>query len=218
MTVYGVGNAAGAPVAVATQNLKNQQQSVASMPLNKASAAGSEENLQSLKRTKAFLTLAVLGTITYGLIRYKNAQALKPFIENLEKTTKDGGKLTTKLTKIKVKNPDGTATERVLKSVKTHFDTDGRKHAEIIHDFEKHERYSVFYDKDGNVTKNVINRMSLPSKNAKSKVEQTLTHVFTRNDNQVTTNTSLIDYSGKNPKQIHSFSKTEPILVSDTTT
>ena len=87
MTVYGVGNAAGAPVAVATQNLKNQQQSVAAMPLNKASAAGSEENSQSLKRTKAFLTLAVLGTITYGLIRYKNAQALKPFIENLEKTT-----------------------------------------------------------------------------------------------------------------------------------
>lgn len=214
MAVYGVSTAAGAPVVFASQNLKNVQQ-----PANAASAINTQpvaetnaEQTKSSKRTKALLTLATLGAITYGIIRYKNANALKPVIENFEKATKDGGKLTTQLTKNKVSNPDGTTTHQLVKSVKTHFDKEGKKHAEIIHDYNKHERYTVFYDKDGNVTKNIVSRMSVPTKNAKSTVEQQLINVFTRNGNQVTTNTSIIDYS-QTPRQLYSFEKTEQISV-----
>lgn len=221
MTVYGVNNAAGAPVAFTSQNLSNVKEPAAEVSVGAGEQipAVNEEQTKSSKRTKALLTLAALGAITYGLVRYRNAQALKPFIENLEKVTKDGGKLTTQLTKTKVKNPDGTTSEQVLKSVKTHFDKDGRKNAEIIHNFSTHERYSIFYDKDGNVTKDVVCRMSVPTKGVKKqKVEQSHINLYTRNNNEVETNTSIIDYSGSRPVKIFSSSKIEPIPVSNTST
>ena len=220
MAVYGVSNAAGAPVVFASQNLKNVQQPTTAFQAvnNESSVQSNEEQTKNSKRAKALLTLATLGVITYGVIRYKNAKALKPVIENFVKATKDGGQLTTEITKRKVKNPDGTISQQLVKSVRTHFDKEGKKHAEIIHDFSKNERYTVFYDKEGNVTKNIVSRMSIPTKNAKSRVEQQLVNVFERNNNQVITNTSIIDYSGAKPQQLYSFSKTEPLTVSNTST
>ena len=215
MAVYGVGTATGAPVVFSSQNLKNAQQPAAvSAGTGEPVAYPAEQKKSSTP--KVLLSLAALGVLTYGVIRYRNAQALKPIIENLEKATKDGGKLTTRLVKTKVKNPDGTTGTQLVKSVKTHFDKDGNKHAEIIHDFQKHERYSVFYDKDGNVTKNVVSRMSVPTKEAKSRVEQQLTNVFTRNGDNVTTTTNIVDFSGAKPLQMYSFTKTEPIQAINT--
>ncbi len=214
MTVYGVSNATASPVAFTSQDLRSVQQPVAAVSVGTGEpvAVSDEEQTKSSARRNFLLTLATLGVITYGVIRYRNAKALKPIVENFEKATKDGGKLTTQLTKTKVQNPDGTTTQKVLKSVKTHYDKDGKKHAEIIHDFTNSERYTVFYDRDGNVTKNVVSRMSVPTKGAqKAKVEQQIVNVYTRNNNQVTTNTTITDYGAAKAQQIYSFSKTEPL-------
>lgn len=213
MAVYGVSNTAGTPVVLAAKNLQNLQQPAAA---GIAETNSTQETQKKSSAAKTVLTLAALGAITFGLIRYRNAQALKPIIQNFEKATNDGGKLTTRLVKTKVKNPDGTTTTQLVKSVKTHFDKDGKKHAQTIHDFQNHERYTVFYDKDGNVTKNIVSRMSIPTKNAKSKLDEQLINVYTRNGNSVTTATSCVDYSGKTPVQKYSFSKTEELSVPNT--
>lgn len=203
MTVYGVGNAAYTPAA-SSQNSIQQQQPIAAVSVGTGEPVVYQEPEKSSGKTaKVLLSLATLGAITYGIIRYRNAQALKPIIENLEKATKDGGKLATQLTKQKVKNPDGTTKEVLVKSVKTHFDKEGKKHAEIIHDFKTNERFTVIYDKDGNVAKNVVSRMSVPVNGQKSKLEQNLTNIYTRNGDNITTTTRVVDYSGTKPAELY---------------
>ncbi len=205
--VNGVSSVAYTPVS-ASQNLENQKQPVASVSVDSQQPVGYQNPNQSSNKTaKVLLSLATLGAITYGIIRYRNAQALKPIIENFEKSTKDGGKLVSNLTKQKVKNPDGTTKEVLVKSVKTHFDKDGKKHAEIIHDFSTNERFTVFYDKDGNVTKNIVGRMSIPVNGGKSRLEQNLINVYTRDGNNITTTTRIVDYSGHKPTEL--YNKTE---------
>ena len=58
--------------------------------------------------------------------------------------------------------------------------------------------------------------MSVPTKEAKSRVEQQLTNVFTRNGDNVTTTTNIVDFSGAKPLQMYSFTKTEPIQAINT--
>ena len=58
--------------------------------------------------------------------------------------------------------------------------------------------------------------MSIPTKNAKSKLDEQLINVYTRNGNSVTTVTSCVDYSGKIPVQKYSFSKTAELSVPNT--
>ncbi len=214
MTVYGVNGTAGLPVA-STQNLNVQN---VSQPVASAALAGEQKNVyeepqkSSSNPAKVLLYLGAIGALTYAFVRYKNIQAMKPVIQNFEKATKDGGKLTTQVIKTKTRKLDGKIVENTTKSIKTYFDKDGHKRAEIIHNISNHERYSVYYDKDGNITKNVVSRMSVPAKNGKAKLEQKLTNVFTRNNNgTVTTTTTLDDFYGKNPVQMFSFTKTESI-------
>ena len=97
--------------------------------------------------------LGLLGAATYAFVKYKNIQALKPIIQNSEKATKDGGRLTTQILKTKSRKANGDIVISGEKSIKTYFDKDGNKRAEIIHDMTKNERYSVYYDKEGNITK-----------------------------------------------------------------
>lgn len=161
---------------------------------------------------KTVLTLATLGAITYGVIRYKNAKALKPIIENIETTTKNGGKLLNQVTKNTVKNPDGTTTTAIVKSVKTQLDKNGVKRAEIVHNFETRECYSTFYDKEGNVVKNVVSRLSEPTANGKYFVNQKMTHTMNYSNNSVTTESTLRDFTGaKKPEILFTSSKTEQL-------
>ncbi|MBS4759203.1 MAG: hypothetical protein KHX03_00710 [Clostridium sp.] len=199
MTVSGVSNA------VQAQNL----QSPAATGIQQEQNKYYTEPEKKSSTGKALLTLATLGAITYGIIRYRNAKALKPVVENFEKATKDGGKLCTEYVKSKVKNPDGTISESITKSIKTHYDKDGKKTAEIINNVKMGERYSVFYDKDGNVIKNVVSRMSTPAVGGKWTVQQSLTNVYERNGNNVVTRSKIVDYNGKKPVEIYANTKTE---------
>lgn len=159
---------------------------------------------------KAALTLATLGAITYGVIKYRNAKALKPLVQTIETNTKNGGKLINEVTQNTVKNPDGTTTTAVIKTVKTQLDKNGVKRAEIIHNYEARECYSTFYDKDGNVTKNVVSRLSAPTSNGKYFVNQKMTHTMNYTNNTVTTESTLKDFTGnKKPEVLFNSTKTE---------
>ncbi len=214
MTVNGVNSAAGIPVA-AFQNLnvQNSAQPPAAVSVGTEQPVVYEEPKKSSSSpAKVLMYLGLIGAATYAFVKYKNIQALKPIIQNSEKATKDGGRLTTQILKTKSRKANGDIVFSGEKSIKTYFDKDGNKRAEIIHDMTKNERYSVYYDKDGNITKNIISRLSAPNKKGKSKLEQKMTHVFTRNDNgTVTTATHLDDFNGKKPVQISSYTKTETI-------
>lgn len=180
----------------------------------RSEAAGyyQEENeKKSNSGFKTLLTLATLGAITYGVIRYRNAKALKPVVENFEKTTKNGGKLCTEYVKSKFKNPDGTISEVLTKSVKTHYDKDGKKIAEVIHNVSMGERYTVLYDKDGNVVKNVVSRMSIPVGAEKAVLQQNLTNAYERYGDNVITKSRLVDYNGKRPVEIYANTRTEAL-------
>ena len=214
MTVNGVNSAAGIPVA-ASQNLnvQNSAQPAAAVSVDTMLPVQYEQPKQSSSNpAKVLMYLGLIGAATYAFVKYKNIQALKPIIQNSEKATKDGGRLTTQILKTKSRKPNGDIVISGEKSVKTYYDKDGIKRAEIIHDKTKHERYSVYYDKDGNVTKNVVSRMSVPSKNGQAKLEQKLTNIFTRNNNgTITTTTSIDDFNGLKPVQRFSYTKTESI-------
>ncbi len=215
MTVSGVNAVTGVPVnTIQNSNLKNVSQPVASAQI----AAPEPEVYQEQKNSssnpaKVLLFLGAIGALTYGIVRYRNIQALKPVIQNFEKSTKDGGRLTTQIIKTKARNTQGDIVDAGTKSIKTYFDKDGIKRSEIIHNTANHERYTVYYDKDGNVTKNIVSRMSIPTKGAKSRVEQQVTNVYTRNNNNstVTTETRMDDYSGSRRVNLYSYSKTENI-------
>ena len=173
---------------------------------------GTDKNSSSFGLGKAALTLVTLGAITYGIIRYRNAKALKPMIENIETSTKNGGKLLNQVTKNTVKNPDGTTTTTIVKSVKTQLDKNGVKRAEIVHNFETRECYSTFYDKEGNVVKNVVSRLSEPTANGRYFANQKMTHTMNYSNNSVTTESTLQDFTGKKkPEILHTSSKTEQL-------
>ena len=54
--------------------------------------------------------------------------------------------------------------------------------------------------------------MSIPTKNAKTRLEQKLTNVYTRNNNgTVTTKTDVVDYQTKHPYTLYSYTKTNVI-------
>ena len=221
MTVIGVNSTAGIPVA-ASQNLnvQNSAQPAAAVSVDTMQPVQYEPPKQSSSNpAKVLMYLGLIGAATYAFVKYKNIQALKPIIQNSEKATKDGGRLTTQILKTKSRMPNGDIVISGEKSVKTYYDKDGIKRAEIIYDKTKHERYSVYYDKDGNITKNVVSRMSIPAKNGKAKLEQKLTNVFTRNNNgTITTTTSIDDFNGQKTMQISSYTKTESIPASDAST
>lgn len=202
MAVNGIGSATNT-TNVAPYQIQENNQPIASVPVGMIQAEPYVEPQKRKIPTDIILSLATLGVLTYGIIRHQN---MKPLVQKLEKATKDGGKLTTEL--ISKKGEKGNV---LIKSVKTHFDKDGHKHAEIIHDFQKHERYTVFYDKDGNVTKNVVGRMTVPTKNSKSRLDQSLVNVYTRKGNTVTTTSKIYDYSGKKPVELYSRTDTSAI-------
>lgn len=202
MAVKGIGSPTNT-TSVVSVDAQGVSQPVASVPVGSLQAEPYVEPKKRKIPTDIILSLATLGVLTYGIIRH---QRTKPLVEKLEKATKDGGKLTTELFSQK-----GEKGNVLLKSVKTHFDKDGHKHAEIIHDFQKHERYTVFYDKDGNVTKNVVGRMTIPTKDAKSRLDQSLVNVYTRKGNTVTTATKMYDYSGKRPVEMYNRTVTSAV-------
>ena len=214
MTVSGVNSTAGIPVA-ASQNLnvQNSAQPAAAVSVGTMQPVQYEEPKKSSSNpAKVLMYLGLLGAATYAFVKYKNIQALKPIIQNSEKATKDGGRLTTQILKTKSRKANGDIVISGEKSIKTYFDKEGNKRAEIIHDMTKNERYSVYYDKEGNITKNVVSRMSIPTNNAKTRVEQKMTNVYTRNNNgTVTTKTDVVDYQTKHPYTLYSYTKTNVI-------
>lgn len=161
-----------------------------------------DNNSSSFGLGKAALTLATLGAITYGVIRYRNAKALKPLVKTIETNTKNGCKIINQITQSSSQNPDGTTTNAIVKSVKTQLDKNGIKRAEIIHNYETRECYSTFYDKDGKVVKNVVSRLSEPASNGRYFVNQKMTHTMTYGDNFVTTQSTLRDFTNKKKPDI----------------
>ncbi len=209
MAVYGISNPASTTSVVPVQ-AQETTQPIASAPVGMLQPEPYVEPQKRKFPTDIVLSLATLGVLTYGIIRHQN---MKPVVQKLERATKDGGKLTTEL--ISKKGEKGNV---LLKSVKTHFDKNGHKNAEIIHDFQKHERYTVFYDKDGNVTKNVVGRMTIPTKGAKSRLDQSLVNVYTRKGNTITTTTKMYDYSGKRPVEMYKRAETTTIPAASSAT
>lgn len=184
-------------------NVQNVQTPQAAVSVGTENPVVYQEPQKSSSSTKkVLLTLATLGAITYGIIRYRNAKALKPIVERLETAAKDGGKFVTETTKTKVKNPDGTMSQQVVKTIKTKYTKDGVKRAEIIHDIPRGERYTVVYDNEGNVVKNIVGRMSIPVNGEKAKLLQNMTYTFERNGDNVVTTARLVDYSGTKPLEI----------------
>ena len=214
MTVKGVNSTAGIPVA-ASQNLnvQNSAQPAAAVSVGTMQPLAYEEPKKSSSNpAKVLMYLGLLGAATYAFVKYKNIQALKPIIQNSEKATKDGGRLTTQILKTKSRKANGDIVISGEKSIKTYFDKEGNKRAEIIHDMTKNERYSVYYDKEGNITKNVVSRMSVPTKTAKARLEQKMTNVYTRNNNgTVTTKTDVVDYQTKQPYTLYTYTRNEVI-------
>lgn len=213
MTVIGANSISGIPAA-ATQKLNAQSSAQpASVPAATMQPMVYEEPKKSSSNpAKVLMYLGLLGAATYAFVKYKNIQALKPIIQNSEKATKDGGRLTTQILKTKSRKANGDIVISGEKSIKTYFDKEGNKRAEIIHDMTKNERYSVYYDKEGNITKNVVSRMSVPTKTAKARLEQKMTNVYTRNNNgTVTTKTDVVDYQTKQPYTLYSYTKTDVI-------
>ncbi len=173
--------------AVSTPNFKAEQtDQIPEVPVEKTSHTG----------RNILLGLAALGAITFGVIKYRNAQALKPVIDQIK--TKDGGLLTKELKKAKILNPDGTSSIKVVERVNTFRNKEGKVTCEVTHNFLKNERYSVYFDKDGNISKTVVGRMSPVDSNGKVFLEQASINKFTRNADEVVTDSQLVDhFSGK---------------------
>ena len=155
MTVKGVNSAAGIPVA-ASQNLnvQNSAQPAAAVSVDTMLPVQYEQPKQSSSNpAKVLMYLGLIGAATYAFVKYKNIQALKPIIQNSEKATKDGGRLTTQILKTKSRKPNGDIVISGEKSVKTYYDKDGIKRAEIIHDKTKHEIYKDLEKKERKMVK-----------------------------------------------------------------
>lgn len=200
MSVNNVQGYAQAPVASVPVETK-EQEPIAYQPIQQESTSHTGRNI--------FLGLAALGAITFGVIKYRNAQALKPLITQIK--TKDGGDLTKVIKKAKITNPDGSSSIKVVEKVNTFKDKDGKLSCEVTHNFLKNERYSVHYDKDGNITKTVVGRMSPVDKNGKWFIEQSSVNKFTRNADEVVTDSELVSYSGGKKNILAQSQTTSPI-------